>query len=99
MLQLRFRVLLHDASAPFRAKHTLIHQMVFVALNEANDRSAVFLFSRHLDAAATGAHVARREMRFLFCSILELNGAVGGRRERCGQSVAIKDDSSNGANR
>ena len=79
MFQLRFRILLHDARAALGAKHTLIHKVITVALNEADVRLAVLLLGRHIDAAAAGAHVARRVVHRLLAAVFEKNFALAGR--------------------
>ena len=95
VLQLRFRILLHDARAALGAQHALVHDVIFVALNEANvpltrlARFAWTRFRRDLDAAAAGAHVAGGVMRLLLATILELNGPFRcGRERRFGGDLA-----------
>ena len=82
MLQLRLGILLHDAGAAFCAEHALVHDVIFVALNEAHVRFTVALFGRDLYPAAAGAHVARRVMRLLLATILKLDGPFRCWRER-----------------
>jgi len=55
-LQPSGRVVLHDASATLAAKDTLIHGMVAIAFDIAD----LAVLDMHIDATATGAHIAGR---------------------------------------
>ena len=76
VLQLRLRILLHDARAALGAEHTLIHNVITVALNETNVRFAVFLLSRDVDATAASAHVASCVMHRLLAAVIKQDGPL-----------------------
>ena len=98
VLQLRLGILLHDARAALGTKHALVHDVVFIALNEAHVRFAVALLRRYLDPAATGAHVAGGVMRLLLAAILKLNGSLGsGGERRIGRERAWRQSGGTGA--
>ena len=59
--QARWRIMLHNAGRSFGAKHPLIDRMITIPLDVANFAVA----QMHIDAAATGAHVARRSFNFV----------------------------------
>src|SRR5438552_1967361 len=71
LAQSRGRVLLHDPGRALGAEHALVDRVVTIALDEAD----LAVFERDLDAAATGAHVAGRELGLLARMILEEDGA------------------------
>src|SRR5258708_15613145 len=73
----RRRVLLHDAGRALGAEHALVHRMVAIALDEAD----LAVLDRHLDPAATRAHVAGRELRFLPRVVFVGDGAAHWIRE------------------
>ena len=96
VLQLRLRILLHDARAALGAEHALIHHVIRVALDEAYvrlTRLAGFpgsFFRRHLDAAAAGAHVAGGVMHLLLAAILETDRAFASGRQRNAASRDVR---------
>jgi len=80
VLQLCFRILLHDARATFSAQHALIHQVIAVALNEAHMRLAVTLLGCDIDAATAGAHVAGGVVHRLAAAVFEHDCTTARRR-------------------